>query len=77
MTTNLLNYLLGIYCGIWLGWYASEILKRIKRIEVFSLVRSKKENPAKPKSMIVEQLSVEERAIKEHQDLVESLNREA
>lgn len=69
--------LLSLIVGVLLGWYASDIRKRVKRIEIFSLVRSKKENPVKPKSMIVEPMSVEERAIKEHQDLLESLNREA
>jgi len=75
--TELFSLFLGVYLGICIGWYAADVRKRIKRIELFSLVRSKKENPIKPKSMIVEPMSIEERAIKEHQDLVESLNREA
>lgn len=66
--------LLTLSLGLVIGWYASDLRKRIKHIEILSLIRSKKENPEKPKSMIVEHLSVGERAIKEQEDLLNRLN---
>lgn len=71
----ILSLILGLYFGIYIGWYTREIRTRLRSIEKLLIKRKKIEEPEKPKSSIVEPMNVTQRAIKEHEDLINSLNR--